>query len=683
MDCLPLFVTETHVFSPTVINEFKGNVTRQNLPFLHPSFGGNWPDQLGMPKIFPRDLFPRVNVSGLLPLGSDPFAAGIRAQHTVQIADSVTIIRGRHQLKIGTDQRWFRLNWHRFGNVSGNFSFGESLTGDPQKPAGTGFGLASFLLGQVGGGNQEFLPAFSFQSWSNGSYFQDDFKVTPRFTLNLGLRYDLASEPVERYDRHSNFDPSVANPETKMLGVLTYAGVTAPRHFVDRDANNFGPRFGFAYDLTGDGKTAIRGGYGLVYLLVESGDTQGDDSNSFGFSAQTPFVAPGGGPFKAFQFSQGPSTLITPLGPAGGPSAFRGQGVRYQDQHARTPYLQQWNLTLQGELPGRWVASIAYAGNKGTKLFGANYNLNQLDPQFFSLGLQLQDPVPNPFFGQISSGLLSGARIPRSQLLVPYPDYQTVTTYANHGSSSIYHSLQVTVERRYSNGLSALLSYTNSKLINDSFSTAGSSGTPGEFRIGRLNRRLERAIDQNDVTHRLVASAVYELPLGPGRRWLSGKRGLVGHLVGGWQVNTIATIESGVPLQVRGANNFTGINFPDVVRDPTLPRSQRSVLRWFDTDAFRNPPNFVIGDAPRTLPRTRGPGMVDVALSAFKNFRLAEKKNLEFRAEAFNALNRVNLNNPNTSFVPNAQGVNQAALFGRITSSLPARQIQLGLRLTF
>jgi len=676
-------LTETRVISPSIINEFKGNVTRQNLPFLHPSFGQNLPDQLGLPGIIPRELFPRVEIAGMLPLGASNFAAGIRAQHYVQAADSVTIIRGRHNIKAGTDQRWFRLNWRRFGYISGQFSFTAGLTGDPQRPAGTGVGMATFLLGEVSGGTQEFLPSFSFHAWSNGSYIQDDFKVTRRLTLNLGLRYDYNSGPVERHNRHSNFDPFIINDETKMLGVLKYAGVTDPRHFVNKDRNNFGPRVGFAYDLTGDGRTALRGGYGVVYLLTESGDTQGDDSNAFGFSAATPFVPVGGGPFRAFALREGPASLVRPLGPAGGPSAFRGQGVRYQDRNAPTPYLQQWNLTLQRELPGRWVASVSYAGNKGTKLFGANYNLNQLDPQYYALQLALQDQVPNPFFGQIRSGALSGATTTRWQLLQPYPDYLTVMTYANHGASSIYHSLQVTIERRFSRGLSALITYTDSKLINDSFSSAGSAGAIGEFRLGRFNRRLERAIDANDVTHRLVASAVYELPFGRGKPWLANARGVTGHLVGGWQVNGILTVESGVPLEVRGANNFTGINFPDVVRDPTLPRSQRSVTRWFDTDAFRNPADWTVGNAPRTLPNTRGPGMVDLAFSAFKNFRLVEGKTLQFRFESFNALNHVNLNNPNTSFSPNRQGINTNALFGRISSAMDARRLQLGLRLVF
>lgn len=348
-----------------------------------------------------------------------------------------------------------------------------------------------------------------------------------------------------------------------------------------------------------------------------------------------------------------------------------------------SPYLQQWNFAVQRQLPGRWVASVSYAGNKGNKLFGANYNLNQIDPQYYALGLRLQDQVPNPLAGQILSGALSGATITRSQSLLPYPDYLTVTTYANHGASSVYHALQVTVARRFSHGLSALISYTDSKLINDSFSSAGSLGAIDESRLGRFNRRLERAIDTNDVTHRLVASAVYELPFGRGKPWLANARGVAGQLAGGWQVNGIVTVESGVPLQVRGANNFTGINFPDLIRDPTLPRSERNVLRWFDTDAFRKPADWTVGNAPRTLPNTRGPGMADLALSAFKNFRLAEGKNLQFRFESFNALNHVNLNNPNTTFSPNRQGVNTNALFGRISSAMDARRLQLGLRLVF
>lgn len=676
-------LTETHIFSPALIHEFKANFTRQDLPFQHPSFGQNWPEKLGYPKIIPQDMFPAVEIGGALTLGASTFAAGHRAQHSVQWADTVTWVRGQHTVKLGIDQRWIRLNWINRNNPSGRFSFGAGLTGDPQRPANTGVGMATFLLGEVSGGQLGIRPHFSFHSWSHGSYIQDDFKVTPRLTVNLGLRYDLASGPAERYNRHSNFEPYLTNPETRLPGVLQYAGAEAPRNFVDRDYNNVGPRLGFAYALTRDSKTVVRGGYGLIYLLTESGDAQGDSSNSLGFESVTPFASPQGANYKAFQFTAGPATIIYPNGAAGGPSAFRGQGVRAQNRLAPSPYLQQFNLTLQRELPGRWVVSASYAGNRGVKLFGANHNLNQLDPANFSQGLALQDQVPNPFFGQIATGGLSGRTVARSQLLLPLPDYTSVSTMANHGSSSTYHSFQLTLEKRYASGLSALFSYTNSKQINDSFSSAGSSGEIGEFRLGRFNRKIERAIDQDDVSQRAVISAVYELPFGPGKPVLGQARGVLGHLVGGWQVNTVTSLETGVPLQVRGANNFTGINFPNVVGDPYLPTSERTVLRWFNTDVFRNPADFTVGNAPRTLPNVRGPGLFDVAFSAFKSFRLHEKRVLEFRAEMFNALNHVNYNNPNTSFSPNRQGVNTNPNFGRILRALDARRIQLGLRLAF
>jgi len=676
-------IGQTHVFSPAILNEFRANATRQYLVFIHPSFDQGWPAKLGFPAIFPQDAFPPVQIDGMLPIGAARmgFAGGHRRQHTIQIADSLTWTRGRHVLKMGTDQRWIRLNFVNRVNPSGNFTFGSGLTNNPQSPAGTGFGFATFLLGEVSSGSQSVRPFFSFHSWSNGSYFQDDFKVTRRLTLNLGLRYDLASGPVERWNRSSNFDPFILNPETGMPGVLQYAGVTKDRHFTLPPKTNFSPRVGFACDLTGDGKTALRGGYGIIYSLIESGDTAGDNANSLGFSVDTAFVAPGGAPVKAFQFSQGPAVLLQPRGAGGGPSAFRGQNVTYQELEAPTPYVQQWNLTLQREFPWRWVLSAIYAGNRGVHLFGANYDLNQLDPKFFELGLKLQDPVSNPFFGQITNGALAGRTVAQSQVLRPYPDYLSIRTLANHGAASTYHSFQFTGEKRFSGGLAAMISYTTAKLINDSASSNQGNGGGGDFRIGRLDRRQDRALDEGDVSQRLAVSTVYELPFGRERRFL--KEGVRSYIFGGWQANMIATWETGRPLVVRGANNFTGINWPDMICDPTLPESERSAGRWFRTECFRNPPNFVIGNAPRTLPRTRGPGYKEVSLSVFRNFKFTERVRMEFRGEAFNAFNFVNFNDPNTSFMPNPAGVNTNPDFGRVLSSLPARRVQFGLRLTF
>jgi hypothetical protein len=676
----------TRVVTPRIVNDLRVAVSRQWLPFLHPSFDQGWPEKLGYPSQVPQDQFPPVVISGVLGIGQASFSGGLRAQQYVQIVDSVNVTSGRHSIKAGFDLRWSRLSFINRVNPSGRYDFSAALTNNPQVPANTGAGLATYLYGHVTGGNIGVRPFPQFRALPLGIYVQDDWKLTRNFTLNLGLRYDISFGPTEMHNRFSSFDPFVMNPQTNMPGVLNYGGVDGfPESFVNLDKNNFGPRIGFAWDPWSDGKTAIRGGYGLIYTISEIGHTGGDNPNSLGFSIDTPFQGPAGVPAKAFQFSQGPDVILQPRGAAGGPSAFRGFGVRYQDRNADTPYMQQWNFTIQRSLWAGWTVSGIYSGSKGTKLFGGNYNLNQLDPRYFSEGLALQTTVPNPFLGQITTGPLASATVQRSRLFLPFPDYQTVQTFGANNASSSFHSFQMFLEKRFSGGISALVSYTGSKLISDNLSDggAGNAASLGDFRIGAYNRSLEKAIDTDDVNRRLVASGVVEVPFGRGRKFGSDIHKVLDVIAGGWQFNTITTLQTGRPLAVRGANNFTGIGYPDLIADPTLPSDQRSANGWFDTTAFRNPANFVIGNAPRTLPRTRAPGMTDVAFSIFKTFSFLERFKLQTRWEMFNALNTVNLNNPNTSFSPNAAGVNTNANFGRIFSSKDARRMQLGLRLVF
>ena len=680
-------VNYSRLFGSSILNDLRVGITRQYLPFLHPSFDEGWPAKLGYPSQIPQDQFPPVQITGLLAIGSTGFSGGLRAQNITQITDNVIITRGRHNFKTGFDLRWWRLSFINRLQPSGLFNFTGSLSNDPQRPAGTGSGTADFLLGEVASGNLGVRPFFQFRAIPLGLFFQDDWKVSRTLTLNLGIRYDVSFGPSEMHNRYSSFDPFIPNSSTGTSGQLLYAGNGSfPKNFVDRDNNNIGPRIGFAWDPRGNGKTAIRGGYGLIYLMLESGNAVPDNASAFGFSVDTPFVAPGAGPFKAFQFSQGPSFLLQPQGPAGGPNAFRGFGVRYQDRNAPAGYMQQWNFAIQQSIGKGVVVSAIYAGSKGTKIFGSNYNVNQLDPANFRLGLALQDLVPNPFAGQITSGALSAATISRSQLLRPFPDYLNVETWGNNGLSTIYHSFQMVVEKRFSNGISALLSYTNGKLISESFAigggNSGNSGV-GDFRVGAYNRQLDRSIDEDDISQRLVMSGLWELPIGKGRALGRDMNPALNAVIGGWQLNGIWTLQSGLPLSVRGSNNFTGIPYPDLVSDPTLPAGQRTVARWFNTDAFRNPADFVIGNGPRTLPSTRGPGLNDLSFSIFKTFRFKERFRLEARGELFNAINKVNYNNPNVSFTPNRQGVNSNANFGRITSALEARRMQLGLRLAF
>ena len=680
-------VTWTKTLSPTVVNDLRFGITRQFLPFLHPSFDQGWPAKLGYPSIIPQDAFPPVQIAGLLTIGNPNFSGGLRAQSIGQIVEQISFTRGKHSFKAGMDLRDWRLSFINRLNPSGNFSFTTALTGNPLSPAGNGIGLATFLLGEVSSGALGFRPFFQSRAKPLALYFQDDWKITQRLTLNLGIRYDAAFGMTELHNRHSNFEPNVTNPQTNMPGTLLYSGVAGyPTKYIDLDKNNIGPRIGFAWDPRGDGKTAIRSGYGLIYLAAEGGVIVPDNQNALGFSVDTQFVAAGGGPVRAFKFSEGPSAVLQPLGPAGGPSAFRGQNVRSQVRSSPTGYMQQWNLAIQRSLWGGWTVQGAYVGSKGTKLYGGNYDLNQLDPKNFALGLSLQDQLANPFFGQISTGALSGRTVARSQLLRPFPDYLQVTTWANTNLSSSYHSLQISAEKRFSQGLSMLMSYTKAKLITGcSAIGGGNSGDActGEYRLGRFNQGLDRAIDQDDVASRFVMSGVYELPVGKGKALLGNAHPVVNGILGGWQLNGIGTFQTGLPLAVRGANNFTGINYPDVVRDPTLPAAERTVARWFDTDAFRNPANFTVGNAPRTLPKTRGPGLTDISFSMFKQFKFRERFKLEARGELFNALNTVNYNAPNVGFTPGANGLNNSANFGRITSALEARRVQVGMRLAF
>jgi hypothetical protein len=677
-------VSETHVFSPTLMNELRLNVTRATLSFVHPSTGGGWPQKLGMPSIIPNLYFPRIEVSGLLPLGGTSYTTGARSNTLMQVADTVTLICGRHQIKFGTDQRWQQINWINSGFASGQFQFTGGLTGNPLSPAGTGVAWADFLLGQVGGGQLNIVPAFAFKYTSNGSFVQDDFKVSKNLTLNLGLRWDVNGAPVERFNQYSNFDPSLRNPQTGLPGVLRYAGQDIPSQFTKRQWNQWGPRAGFAWNVTGDGKTAVRGGFGLLYIMTGPADANSDYSNSLGFSANTAFQSTISGVFPAFALSQGPSSILQPLGASGGPSAYRGQTVYFEQYDTAPAYVEQWNLTVEREIVHDWTASVTYAGNHGVHLFGGNYNMDQLNPSYLSLGLALQNLVPNPFYGQIATGPLAAATISRQQSLLPFPDYLSVLTLANRDIDSTYHSLQVNVRKRFSKGFTLLLAFTASKLLDDGASSLGiqGNGTSG-FRLGAYNQALDRAVDVNDVSRRFVGSGVYELPFGKGKRWLSSMPAIPNAILGGWQLNSVTTVQTGVPLVVTGANNFSGINVPDLVADPTLPGDQRSVAGWFNVNAFRNPAPFTVGNAPRTLPSTRGPGIFTMDLSLFKTFVMRDRFRLEMRGEAFNSLNWVNLGTPNTTFSPNAQGVNANGAFGHITSAGNARSIQLGMRLAF
>lgn len=674
-------LSDVHTFSPTLLNEGRLSLMRQDFPFTQASYNQGWPQKIGLPASVPPTLFPLLGVEGYPTLGGNG-TTGLRYITSYQLFDMVSKVHGNHSFKFGGDVRLHRYANFQVSAPSGSFAFPASLTGNPQSPGGTGDGLATFLLGQVGSGSLQ-VNAFPTNVGHSYAFFVgDDWKVTRRLTLNLGLRYDYQSPPVERRNLSSNFNPYVPNPDNRnLMGRMEFAGVDYESTVVGGNHSNFGPRIGFAFDPTGKATTVLRGGFAILYFPTFG--VNFFPSNA-GFSNTTSYLPPGNNAnFAAFRLQDGPPFILQPLGAAGGPSSFLGLGVTFEESRKRTPYSEQWNFGIQHQLPGRWLTDVSYAGNRGISLPSGGYQFNDLDPQFLSLGLQLQDQVPNPLAGQVP-GALGNPTVARRQTLLPYPQYSGISIFAPRGGASTYHSLQVKIERRFAQGLTLLVSYTNAKLITDnevspiSWASALTGSLGAGYQSGKFNRRVERGLDPTDIAQRFVTSFAYELPVGRGKA-LGIDNGFLNAIAGGWSLSGLFTRQTGQALVVRGAQNFLADRPNSTGQSAKLSDPTRN--RWFDTTAFVNPPNYTYGNLGRTLPDVRAPGLTNLDVALLKNTRIWERLTMQFRAEAFNVANVTNLGLPNVTFVAGPDGRNSSATFGAISSAFDARSLQFGIKL--
>jgi len=497
-------------------------------------------------------------------------------------------------------------------------------------------------------------------------FVQDDFKVSSRLTINGGLRYTL-NFPSTDADNQS----AVFNLQTQQLDYLGQNGNSRSARQLHK--GDFGPRLGIAYRL--QDKTVLRAGYGVIWIEM-AGITTPFTTPQFPF-IQTVSQRTLDNITPAFVLATGPNVAPVPLTADAG----LGQGVFTVDRDLGSGYAQQWNFAIQRELMKNMVVEVAYAGSKITHVGIPDVNINQLTVAQLSMGTALLARVPNPYFGQISpSSSLGDPTIPVAQLLKPFPRFTNVDFYRNNVGNTNYNALQAKLEQRFSHGLSFLVSYTRSKLIDEASSVFDASiltGPIANFPVAdSFNRKLDRDVSNGDLPNVFVTSFTYELPFGQGKRFASS--GVTSKIFGGLEFAGVITMQSGLPLAVTQLTNFNafagfGTQRPNISSNPELPSSQQTTAQFFNTSAFTIAPQFTIGNASRNP--VRGPHYRNADVALIKRVSFSETRNFEFRAEIFNLTNTPPLGAPNT--IIGSNGV------GSITSAGDPRVIQLGAKLNF
>ena len=634
-------------FTPRFVSDFRFNWQPRSNHNQSLGLGDGWPAKLGLKGVSDR-AFPRVNTSGFVAMGA---ATQERLQtpiHDTHIVESASWFRGNHSLKFGGELRLSR-NVDLFdAQISGQLTFNVQPTAQPGVN-NTGNGLASMLIGFPMSATVRSTDLLDRRAKYYALFMQDDWKVTPNLTLNLGLRWDAHTPRIDVGNRQNGFDFSRINPVSGTPGVITFAGLDGlGAQVYNGDYNNFAPRFGFAWKPFGIQKTVTRGGYGIFF----GPPLPGSNSTSAGFESSGDFQSPDNGITAPFYLRDGfPDYSRTPIDSGFG-AVKVGQAVKFAPEfiaaNRRLGYTQQFNFSVQQTLGWRVILEAGYIGTLGHKLNGPDVNVNQVRPE------------------NVRSG--------NTQVLRPLPQFGNVTSVAPMWGNSSYHAMNIKVEKRFSNGVNFLANYTYSKFIDDVQAGYESGATTAMQNYYDL--RSEKSLSGNDVRNRFVWSSVYELPFGKARKWMN--KGATAVLLGGWNVSGIVTLQDGSPYGLATQSNTTNMFTPgpqrvNVLRNPALPKGEQTLDRWFDTSAVAAPAALTFGNSSRSL--LTGPGLANFDFSLLKAFQFAERFNLQFRVEAFNAFNRANFDEPGRSL--------GAPAFGVIGSARAGRTIQLGIKTTF
>jgi hypothetical protein len=690
-----------HTFTPKTLNHAVLSLYRYtNFPISPASAAGiDYSQQLGLGNNLGGTLFPTFNW-GENYIGEGSWLQYKDFHNRIQLTDNVVHIIGKHTLNIGGDGRYqqFNRNFQLF--QSGNYNFGRGETaGTNTFTTQSGNGFASFLLGQVSSANADveaFVPAFLQHYYA--AYVQDDYKPIPNLTINLGLRYDVDLPFSVRHGEINNWDPNLPDTNLGVNGGLIFAGTGPGRsglssRFANTDYKDFGPRLGFAWSpKIYNGKTVFRGNYGILYGAVPmnipaNGDPGFTNAPNFTDSLQAggftqPFSLDSGFPAFTKGVNFDPFQLDNTGNSA--PYAARSFGKRAM--------IQNYGLEVQQQLAHSIVASLAYVGNRGTRLSSNLLCLNCLPLQYYALGAQLQQTF------SATQTTLSGHRTPYSgfsgtlaQGLEPFPQIGGISTYNENQGQSSYNALFAKLQRNFTNGLSILVSYSWSKTLTDADTTLIGQ-EPGGAQ-DPFNYHNDKSISALDFPQVFAASYVYELPFGKNKQFLNHGT-LVNEVAGGWEISGINNLESGSPANFGCASGFPGqspcFHFS---RNPGVPIYSAAKLAghfnplsdfYFNPAAFSDPNSnarisagggYQYGNLPTNIGSIRFPSSPNSSFSLIKHFAILDRANVELRGELFNAFNQHRLGAANTN--PNASN------FGQIGGATAARTGQLVLRLTF
>jgi hypothetical protein len=671
--------------------------------------------------------FPRVDLSGYLPTGSQ--TGEYRPVDTHSLTASISKAVHAHALRGGLEFRVYRENDGFFSaDQTGRYNFDATYTRGPQDnsptaPSNLGQSVAALLMGIPSVTNTYVnIPGnYAEQSMAWGFYFQDDWKVTQKLTLNLGLRWEFETPLTERYDRSvKSFDPNYVPPyaaaaqanyaanatainalpasQWLVKGGLTFAGVGTSRELYNTPKKNLLPRFGFAYQVTS--RTVVRGGFGMYQGFL--GERRGDVFQA-GYSQQTPFSAfAADGTTLVRTLSNPFDSLLQPVGNSLGGQTYTGQNITTAfNQNPLMPTMYRWQMDVQHQLPGGVLVEAAYVGNKGIHM-EIFKNINGLPDQYLST-LPVRDnsttctagqgcgngyvtaQVPNPFYGlQMPLGTpasFTSTTISRQQLLQPYPEFGAIATTTNQGYSW-YHSFQLRADKRLAKGLMVTANYTFSKSMQAiEYLNAGDSAPA-------------RVISDQDTPHRFSASWVYQFPFGKGRALFSNTRGVVGRLIGGWETSGVWAFASGLPISFPAVPspffNFgrtMTANNQDyfLINDPSLavrPLDQRSADQWFNTTPFvtaaaAQPVNH-LRTSPYRFSGLRGPRPNNWDMAVNKDTVIREGHTIRFSAQALNIFNHPLYPTPSVAYT----NVNFGQSVGSIQANYP-RRLQLELKYIF